>query len=252
MPDLRCVVSQAGALRRRPLKLAAFVLSTIWEYTRVLTGREVQDVFVADDRAPGWRELADHLNQFVSALGSKMPGAANRAGNRDRSLLRRALGRPTSSGHNIMFVCQGNICRSPLAAGLLQRELGDNIGNIRVHSSGNLPRMGAVSPAAAITAAKALGVDLQSHRSQHFSRTAAEQASVFVIFDEINRRWIKERYPELKAPVVMLGSFSSHISSNRAIADPDGGDLAKFESVYAEIADAVLGLAKEIRRAGNV
>jgi len=251
MPDARHVASLAGALRRRPLEFARYVLAALGEYVRVLTGREVQDVFVADDRGPSWCELKNYLRDVARYHGSKIPGAADLASRRDRRLLRRAIRRESSGCSDIMFVCQGNICRSPLAAALLRREFRRESNSIRVRSYGNLPRRGAISPTNAVAAAKPFGVDLRPHRSRHFAHAAAERASVVVVFDDINRLWIEKRYPVLAAPIVMLGSFSPHRGSRRAIADPDGGDLARFESIYSEIADAIAGLAKEIRRSRN-
>ena len=72
----------------------------------------------------------------------------------------------------------------------------------------------------AIAAARSWDIDLETHCSQHFSREVAEEASLIVIFDETNRKWIEERYPTLKAPVVMLGSFLSSTRAEPIIADP--------------------------------
>jgi protein-tyrosine-phosphatase len=112
-----------------------------------------------------------------------------------------------------------------------------------------LPRMGVNSPAAAIEAAKLAGVNLQDHRSKPLSREIAESATVFVIFDEINLMAIRDRYPYISAPIVMLGSFLKSGEFPWMIADPDGGDLATFQNTYAQIAAAAQGLADDIRKA---
>ena len=113
---------------------------------------------------------------------------------RDQLALRDTLGKAKDRGHEIAFVCQGNICRSPVAAALLEREI-EGASGLRVSSFGNLPRTGAASPPNAIAAARSWDVDLKMHRSRHFSQDAAEEASLIVIFDETNRRWIENRHP---------------------------------------------------------
>ena len=248
VPDALQHLARARAVARSPVNLVGFVLKSIGEYMRVFAGREVYDVLVADDPAPAWHELRQYLHDLRLKLLSDLPGSHERKRSRDHLALRNAVGHVTEP--EIAIVCQGNICRSPVAAALLQRELDAKTG-IRVRSFGNLPNVGAPSPANAVTAARSWEIDLKTHRSQHFSREAAEKSNVIVVFDETNRNWIHGRYPSLNAPVVMLGSFLSSPQINPIIEDPDGCEVTRFERTYGAIADAVGGLAQQIREARN-
>src|ERR1700754_2918366 len=125
-------------------------------------------------------------------IASMLPGARGRLRREGHRLLRAAIARANGKNCNIVVVCQGNICRSPLAAALLKRKLDGRGETWRVESYGNLLLSGAESPANAIEAADLLGVDLRPHRSQHFSRAAATGANVVVVFDDINRRAITD------------------------------------------------------------
>ena len=207
-------------------------------------------MFVLDDPAPGWHELLGKFPECSIKYFSKLLGFADRQRRLDQLALRDAIKHAKERGHEIAFVCQGNICRSPVAAALLEREIDRGTG-IHVRSFGNLPRVGASSPPNAIVAARSWDIDLETHRSRHFSREAAEKASLIVIFDETNRKWIEERYPTLKVPVVMLGSFLSSTRAEPIIADPDGSDVTRFERIYGAIANAVGGMAQQIREATN-
>jgi protein-tyrosine-phosphatase len=60
---------------------------------------------------------------------------------------------------------------------------------------------------------------------------------------------IRDRYPFISAPIVMLGSFLKKDDFPWMISDPDGGDLATFKNTYAQIGQAVQGLADDIRNA---
>lgn len=250
VPDMRYVIEQAKSCRK-PFPLAAFLLRSLGEYLRLFVGREVHDVLVTDDARPAlyemWNQIAGATNDRLSELRRY----ATRSRERDRRALDEALRRTKGPTCKIAIVCQGNICRSPLAAALLERELTAQYDHFEIRSFGNLPRMGAASPANAITAAKSWSINLQPHRSQHFSRDAADTADAIVIFDGVNRRWIRERYPDINAPIVMLGSFASSIHAARIIADPDGSDVMRFERTYGAIMDAVGGLAQRIREACN-
>ena len=249
VPDARQHLARAKALRRR-VNLTGFLFKTLFEYMRVFAGREVYDVFVLDDPAPAWHEVRRKFLDSMFPLISKVPGHAERNRRLDQLALQNAIRRAKVGGQEIAFVCQGNICRSPMAAALLEREI-DGDGPIRVRSFGNLPRAGVESPFNAIAAARSWDVDLGTHRSQHFTRKAAEEANVIIIFDETNRRWIEERHPSLKTPVVLLGSFLSSARVDPIIADPDGCDITRFERIYGAIADGVGGLAQQIRKSTN-
>ena len=248
IPDARQHFVRAKELQGKPTKLVEFVFKTLGEYGRVFAGKEVNDVFVTDDPAPGWHELRNKFQECSIQFFSKLPGFSEQNWRRDQLTLRSAF--RDANEQKIAFVCQGNICRSPVAAALLKREI-DDVARIRVRSFGNLPRAGAKSPANAIVAARSWDVDLETHRSQYFSREAAEEASLIVIFDETNCKWIEERYATLKAPVVMLGSFLSSTRANPVIVDPDGSDVTRFERTYSAIADAVGGLAQQIREVSH-
>lgn len=244
--DARQQFARAKEMWRKPAKLVGFVLRNLSEYMRVFAGQEVYDVFVLDDPGPGWQELLDRLPEWRLKHFSKLLGFSERRRRLDQLALRDAISHVKEGGQEIAVVCQGNICRSPFAAALLEREIDAQTG-IRVRSFGNLPRVGASSPPNAIAAARSWDIDLEMHRSRYFSREAAEAASLIVIFDETNQKWIEQRYPALKAPVVMLGSFLSSIRADPIIVDPDGCEVTRFERIYGAIANAVGGMAQQIR-----
>ena len=249
LPDLRQVVARAKVLRGHPLRLAGFLARAVAEYGRLFIGREANDVLVSDDPAPGLMEFKALFAEVSDSLKLAVPGAIGRRKKRDRRRLHRRIRNRKRGGALIAFVCQGNICRSPFAAALLQRHLSSESHRLRVHSAGMLPRIGVPSPPAAVEAAKLVAVDMQSHRSQPLSREIAQTATVFVVFDEINLMAIRDRYPFISAPIVMLGSFLKKHDFPWMIADPDGSDLATFKNTYAQIGQAVQGLADDIRNA---
>ena len=243
LPDARQHFARAKDLESR-LKLTGCVLKTLAEYTRLFAGREVYDVLVTDDLRPAWNEV---LEEFTDWKRKLFPTRAKEQMRRRDQL---ALHRAVRQAHEleIAIVCQGNICRSPVASALLQREL-EGEPRIRVSSFGNLPRLGVPSPPNAVAAAKSWDIDLTMHRSQHLSRDAVQSANLIIIFDETNREWIENRYPSVAAPIVTLGSFLSSPETDPIIADPDGRDVTDFERTYGAISDAIGSVAQNIRDA---
>jgi protein-tyrosine-phosphatase len=76
---------------------------------------------------------------------------------------------------------------------------------------------------------------------------AAEAASLVILFDEINRNALFDRYPSLRTPVINLGE----VAGLGNIPDPVDGDLAQFQSVYDQIADAIAELASLLRSSNS-
>jgi protein-tyrosine-phosphatase/predicted ATP-grasp superfamily ATP-dependent carboligase len=204
---------------------------------RPLTGREVHDVFVRDDPRPALAEFAGTVREGADRLARRIPGAERRRTERRVAVARRAGG-----AARIMFVCQGNICRSPFAAAVLRahlRSAAEAGGGIEVGSAGMMPWPDRASPPDAIAAAATRGIDLETHRSAWLSRVEAEAATLLVVFDKTNRAALLDRYPFAAARVLCLGD----IVGLGSIADPWGGGPAAYERAYDAISRAVGRLA---------
>jgi protein-tyrosine-phosphatase/predicted ATP-grasp superfamily ATP-dependent carboligase len=235
LPDLQASLAEAAARRLGPVATAGFLIGRSAELLRPLTGREVHDVLVRDDPRPGLLELRDIARTGRRRLERLLPGAVGRRRRQARAQVQALWGH--AGALRLIFVCQGNICRSPFAAALLRTRLGD--GGIAAGSAGMMPQPGRPVPAFGVQAAAAHGIDLAAHRSAWLTPRMAESASLLVVFDETNRAALFDRYPDLKAPVIRLGDLA------RAgdIADPVDGDLDEFRRAYRQIATGIAELA---------
>lgn len=240
VPDLRASVAEAEARRLNPAALAWFGMRRAAELLRPLAGKEVHDLLVRDDPRPGLSELTEIAGSALRRGIGLLPGEAARQRRHARNHLKQAL-RTGAGTLLVLFVCQGNICRSPFAAALLQALLGDS--PIRIGSAGMIPQPGRPTPALGLQAAAALGIDLSSHRSTWLTREAAEAATLLFVFDDTTRAVLLDRYPHLKAPVIGLGD----VAGVGSIADPIDGDLGEFRRIYEQIAASITELASLVR-----
>jgi len=227
--DMYQARSGAGPLVRQPGKLLAHCAAWAWSFHRVLLGREHHDTLVMDDAGPGLAELRELAGGRLAALRSKQqPGSGLAA--------RLAQLDPAREAAEVLFVCQGNINRSSYAE-LKSRQL---VGTerLRFASAGMLPRNRRSSPEVAIAAAAAHGVDMSAHRSRHATAELLEAASVIIVFDQINLRSIRQRYPALRNRVFLLGELGPG-ADGVEILDPEGKTEATFMSTYDRI-DACL------------
>jgi protein-tyrosine-phosphatase len=73
------------------------------------------------------------------------------------------------------------------------------------------------------------------------------QSDWIVIFDDINRQAVLERFPDLENRLVYLGDFAS--APDRQILDPDGKDLDTFLQTYRRIDACLPALLKQAHQA---
>ena len=244
--DLEFLMLEVKRQRSRPLSAVRTIGQWLGELVRGLVQGELSDTIVRDDVRPGLAELGGFIGYVAAKTLKRLPGVEhlNRHWARRRAL--RLLGRRMATGAagRMVFVCSGNICRSPFAKKLLQARLIGPASPLQVDSAGTLPVEGREPPADAQIAAGAFGIDLVSHRSHWFDERTAATSDVVVVFDEINESATLDRYPDLAGRVVLLASLTN---DGAVIADPYGHDRESFYEVYRRIdqaLDRLLGLAR--------
>jgi protein-tyrosine phosphatase len=132
----------------------------------------------------------------------------------------------------VLFVCLGNICRSPYAEAALRRSF-DGHGGIAVHSAGFIGP-GRNSPDHAIAAAAGLGIDLRGHISRAMSTQIVDSADLIFVMTSAQAQDVRRSYGP-RSPVLLLGDLDPEIPSSRGIADPFEGPIEHFQDVYARI-----------------
>jgi protein-tyrosine-phosphatase len=146
---------------------------------------------------------------------------------------------------SILFVCHGNICRSPFAAAAFMRACPPHIApTIRVSSAGFIGPDRS-TPTAGLDVASRMGVDLSSHRSSTLTIEALAEADLVVVMSEEQEREVLPRIRS-SARVIVLGDLDPRPARRRTILDPWGGSEATFAASYERIDRCVKELARII------
>ncbi len=133
----------------------------------------------------------------------------------------------------IVFMCHGNICRSPFAAVLFSREISRRgMDGIVVESAGFVAG-GRSSPSTAIAVAAQHGIDLRRHVSRVV--TARQWQSDIMVVMEPGQRTALHNLFGSGPIVVILGDLDPELPETRAIPDPVEKPAADFERSYARI-----------------
>lgn len=148
----------------------------------------------------------------------------------------------------ILFVCMGNICRSPLAAVVAGRAFQDAglIPHIGIDSAGTLGyHAGRPADARSIALAAEAGLDLGPHRARE---VCADDFRDFELIVAMDRRNIADLRRVAPAPawgrIRLLMSFAGQAQGE--VPDPYCGGRAEFERSFSLIRDGVAGLTKHL------
>ncbi|HHJ34570.1 MAG TPA: hypothetical protein ENJ87_02280 [Gammaproteobacteria bacterium] len=135
----------------------------------------------------------------------------------------------------VMFVCFGNICRSPFAYHSWMRKTS---GKNAAVSAGYGGRSGRPSPAEAIEAAREYDVDLELNQSQLIDEQLIESSQLIFCMDKKNILYILETWPDTFHKCFLLGNLGG---GDNEISDPYRKDVSEFSSVYKKI-DHLIGI----------
>lgn len=136
---------------------------------------------------------------------------------------------------NVLFVCLGNICRSPLAEGVFMHKVySRNLGNeFKADSAGTASyHIGKLADKRSIAVALAYGIEL-THKARAFRVDDFYDFDYIVAMDKQNYKDIQRLEPAgAKARVVLMRDYDHELKGGE-VPDPYYGEHKDFEEVYS-------------------
>lgn len=152
---------------------------------------------------------------------------------------------------NVLFVCMGNICRSPTAEGVFRDVVrgSDLHDRIAIDSAGTIDfhRGEEPDPRAQETALKH-GIDLSALRARQVSQADFARFEYVVAMDEENMAALRARCPEKYASRLSLLCTFAADRTETEVPDPYYGGPGGFEDVFELVRAASEGLLDTIVR----
>jgi len=131
----------------------------------------------------------------------------------------------------VLFVCTGNMYRSPLAAALFSRKLqadGTAEGWV-VESAGTWTTAGRRVPPNFQKAARALGIELKDHRTRQINERLLAGYDLIVVMEKGHREALRVEFPSLQGRVHLLSELADQLEYD--VADPAGTTMAIREII---------------------
>jgi protein-tyrosine phosphatase len=143
---------------------------------------------------------------------------------------------PAAPARSILVLCEGNHCRSPMAAGLLGQLLGPGH---RVESAGLAAQEGCPPHPAAVRLMAARGIDIAGHAGRTVTPAMALAADLILVMDSAQKDWCERLVPSAKGRVFLLGHWQSPAPVE--VADPFGQSAESFLAAFEAIQHCVSG-----------
>lgn len=105
---------------------------------------------------------------------------------------------------SILVICEGNICRSPMAQGVLAAALPD----MQVQSAGLGALVGMPADAIAVRLMKERDIDISGHRATQINRQMCLGADIVLVMDPEQRARVESLYPQSRGRVFRLGEYT--------------------------------------------
>ncbi len=154
--------------------------------------------------------------------------------------------RPTPS---LLFVCLGNICRSPLAEGALRAEAARRGVEVVVDSAGTGSwHAGEPPDERAIAVAARTGVDITALRARQVTRADFARFDHIVALDHANLKDLRRLAPaDATARLSLLLDWVPG-RQGQAVADPWFGEAEGFDATWADAAAAARAIVERLSR----
>jgi len=159
---------------------------------------------------------------------------------------------------NILFVCTGNTCRSPMASEML-KSMEDEVpllkGELKIKSVGTFAAEDISATPEAVEVMDKMGLDIRKHRSAQFCEELADWADVILTMEAKHIEQIEAMVPKAEGYTHTLLGFGDNKDGfpgdvRYDIPDPYGEPYEEYEEcaemIKAGLAKVVVRLSKEI------
>lgn len=153
---------------------------------------------------------------------------------------------------DVVFICTGNVCRSPMAEGFYRHETKSD-DSIRIGSAGISAFDGQEASQHSVDVMQQEGIDIADHASRMLTADIVAQASHIFGMTRTHRDAVQMMFPEAREKVFVLREFlvGSDADFDLDVSDPIGGSLEEYQRTRNLIKEALASVSKFVNETAN-
>jgi|UniRef100_A0A7C6AFT9 tRNA threonylcarbamoyl adenosine modification protein (Sua5/YciO/YrdC/YwlC family) len=146
---------------------------------------------------------------------------------------------------NLLFVCSGNSCRSPMAQGIIKTMLDTRY--VEVKSAGTAAMDGLPASENARAIVKEFGGDISDHRTRYLTEELIDEADLILVMEFKHYETVLEISPGSAIKTFLLKEYKRRTKYNE-VSDPVGRDLSTYRDTALEMFPSLRFVAEDIKR----
>lgn len=146
---------------------------------------------------------------------------------------------------NVLFVCTGNTCRSPMAAALFNKIAMERDLDVRIESAGLFAGVGDKASQNAVHAMKNYGIDLTGHRAKNVTAELLEKCDLVLTMTASHKMALVQYAGDKVYTLCEFAGFDGDIP------DPYGGNEETYKKCADKLYEVLLKVAEKIDNSSN-